>query len=222
MNLTKSPFNIYDLFSYLSNGFILLVAIYYLWFRASNAFENIVSQFTLSIVIVMIIIISYIIGHIISLFSSLFYEKIIIRKLLGYPSDNFFSKKHIRLKIARKVFGLYDYKKTYGSETQNKIEKKFKKAFNLIFEVSDNFNLCFHYVKEKSTITYNRLLTFISIYGFCRNLSFNLFLISIFLFISKHFIIGSVLIVASYLFFLRYLKFFRQYGDEVYKTFLVL
>ena len=91
MNLTKSPFNIYDLFSYLSNGFILLVAIYYLWFRASNAFENIVSQFTLSIVIVMIIIISYIIGHIISLFSSLFYEKIIIRKLLGYPSDNFFS-----------------------------------------------------------------------------------------------------------------------------------
>ncbi len=222
MNLIKSPFNIYDLLSYLSNGFIFSIVIYFLYFNKKNIIEDITKSLTVPVATILFIIISYIIGHLISMLSSLVFEKLIIKYILKYPSNNFFLKSKTKFKSAKKVFGLYFYKTPYSDKSKNKIKKKFKEVFDLDFADPENFNLCFHYVKENSSTTYNRLLTFISIYGFCRNLSLNFLIISIMLFINCYFVLGFITIVFSYMFFLRYLKFFRQYGDEVYKTFLIV
>ncbi len=222
MNLIKSLFNIYDLFSYLSNGFILSVVIYFLYFGKKNIIEATIEKLTLSVSVILLVIVSYIIGHLISMLSSSFFEKIIIKNLLGYPSSNFFSEKQIRFKAVRIIFGVYFYKASYSKVLKDKIKNKYKEIFILDFRNSENFNLCFHYVKEKSLVTYNRLLTFISIYGFCRNLSINFLIIAVILLANSYFLFGLITIIFSYLFFLRYLKFFRQYGDEVYKTFIVL
>ncbi len=222
MNLIKSPFNIYDLLSYLSNGFILSIVIYFFYFNKENLIKIIIGKLTLSVSIILLVLISYIIGHLISLSSSSLFEKLIIKYLLGYPSYNFFTDKPIGFKIIKKIFGLYSYKSQYSIFVKKKINSKFKRIFNLNFKDVDNFNLCFHFVKENSPATYNRLLTFISIYGFCRNLSMNLLIIAIILIFNSYFTFGFIIIVLSYLFFLRYLKFFRQYGDEVYKTFIIL
>ena len=222
MDLIKSPFNVYGIFSYLANGFIFSVVIYFLYFEKENIIEATIQNLTLSVSIILFVIISYIIGHLISMLSSSFFEKLIIKYILRYPSNNLFSEDKTRFKAARKIFGVSFYKVAYSNKLKDKIEKKFKEIFELDFKDLENFNLCFHYVKENSPTTYNRLLIFISIYIFCRNLSLNFLILSVMLLVNCYFLFGFMAIVFSYLFFLRYLKFFRQYGDEVYKTFIIL
>jgi hypothetical protein len=222
MNLIKSPFNIYDLLSYLANGFILIIAVFFLFFNEEEFIANIIEKLSLSIGIIILVIASYIVGHLISMLSSSFFEKIIVKYILGYPSRNFFLKKPAQFKVIKKIFGFYFYKTPYNHDVIDRIENKYKKIFKLDFNKWESFNLCFHHVKENSQTTYNRLLTFISIYGFCRNLSLNFLIIAIMMLVNNYIFFGVGAIVLSYLFFLRYLKFFRQYGDEVYKTFIIL
>ncbi len=93
MNLIKSPFNIYDLFSYLANGFILSIVIYFLYFDRNDLIETTIEKLTVSVSVILLVLVSYIIGHLISMLSRSISDKLIIEYLLGYPSDNFFPEK---------------------------------------------------------------------------------------------------------------------------------
>ena len=56
MNLIKSPFNIYDLFSYLSNGFIFSVVLFFLYLDKKSIIEGVIQSITLSVSIILFVI----------------------------------------------------------------------------------------------------------------------------------------------------------------------
>lgn len=166
-----------------------------------------------------LIFFSYLLGTVTSGIGSWLIEGYVIKEKLKYPSYNLFNKTDSKW--------FKNYRKTYSTTFIDQFDKVFKSYYKDIpFEGDDKFIVCFTYVKEKCPITYSRLSIFLSIYGLYRNLTICFIIIGailiVYLILSFNLFI-IVLIILSFIFsilcFFRYLKFFRIFSDEIFRSF---
>lgn len=229
MSVVKISFNRYDYFGVLLPSMVLLISItlilpYELFSDLSLYLDNFKEFKTIMIVIfsVGIIFLCYILELLISGISSWVIEKLIIKKVLKYPSYNLFNQ------IGSKFFK--SYKASYSQDFIKEFKEKYNTYFGLDFEVeADRFRLCFEVIKEHCPTSFGRLKTFISLYGLHRNLIITFLSIMILYIIKYCFGFNSIFIITiiiispliSYFNFVHYLKFFRIYADEVFRAFYV-
>lgn len=214
----KIPFSFFDFFGYLFPGFIFTISI--IWLLIPNDpmtkiinFFNLTKDFMyLSLFATFIII--YGIGHIVSSFGSYLFEGMLIGKWLGYPSKNLFKDE------SKNIWLFSSYVRNYSEQ--------FRVAFNDIFEEKfgvfgdyDKFMICFSLIKEKCPATAGRLAVFISLYDFSRNSAMALTILAIVSIFQGYYGLSVIILVVAYLFVLRYLKFFKIFGDEVFRSFYV-
>lgn len=162
---------------------------------------------------------SYMVGHAISALSGGLIENQIVRKRLGDPSSHLFGGKKGKFPFAY-------YKSSYPYAFIDQFKRGFEKIFKQKFSTEEAFMLCYTFIKEKSSVTYSRLERFITLYSLSRNLSLTFLLVTPLLILRAYFFkdwIYLLLAISSLgfsaLFFLRYLKFFWIYSDEVFRTF---
>lgn len=217
MDTLKIPFTFYDFFGYLFPGFIFAISICLL-FTQSIEYEKIIvflNDFEeyKYILVLIIAIISYSLGHVVSSLGSWLFEKILIGKWLNYPSDNLFKKNNKN--------GLFSsYRRNYTEEFREAFNKNFEEIFG-DFKNYDKFMLCFTYIKEKCPNTFSRLNVFISLYDFSRNSAMSLLILAFVTILKGNLLFSLLLMLLTLLFFTRYLRFFRIYGDEVFRSFYV-
>jgi len=178
--------------------------------------------------VIMLILFCYLLGHIIAAISSLVLESWINNRLLGFPSENLLSKKE-RTGI-QKLFN--NYTKPFSDKYIEKFEKLFKKRFGKVDEKKSYFWLCFGEIATNNPVAYNRVIHFLSLYGFSRNVS-ACFLIYSFarLFLScfthlhlsgYNFLIIIIFILIGLMMFKNYLKLYYRQCMELYHHFYVL
>jgi hypothetical protein len=213
------PFNFFDFFGYLIPGIIFTIAIIWVlipdntyqktidFFKSIEDFKYIIS--------VIIVIMVYGLGHVVSSLGSYIFEGILVGMWLGSPSDNLFNSKE------KNTWPFSSYGKNYSKEFRNSFNDKFKEFFGDFKETKDRFFLCFTFVKEKCPATFGRLNIFISLYDFSRNSAVALLFLAIVSILRGYYLYAGILFVLTFIFISRYLKFFRIYGDEIFRTFYV-
>jgi hypothetical protein len=220
----ETKFNFYDFLAYLIPGFLAITALALLFaapnmlgtfFERTEPYKYIVST--------LVVLLSYAMGHVISQLASLLCERLLVRHWLGYPSENLFSTSK------KEVWFFKDYRRPYSADFAGKFKDVYEQKFTTTFQHYDGFMACFHFVKEHSSAALDRLNTFLAIYDFCRNTAMGLSLLALGFLARAYFTHRSVLVIYGGLalllaifFFYRYLKFFRHYGDEVFRSFHVL
>ena len=223
----KISFNRYDYFGLILPGVLLLISVIFIipqeiYIGLGNSLESYKDlKFAFIFLIgVALIFFSYLIGMVISSIGSWLIEGNIIKKKLKYPSYNLFNDSDSKW--------FENYQKSYSSTFIEQFNKTFNEYYNGIsFQGDDDkFMTCFHYVKEKCPITYSRLNIFLSMYGLYRNLTVCfIILLSIFtvyfILTLNLFIILIMLLSGSFstMCFYRFLKFFRIFSDEVFRSF---
>jgi hypothetical protein len=219
----QEKFNLYDFLGYIVPGLFISIFLVISFVETTEIkkFLNSIESYKYVISIGGILV-SYALGHIVSLLGSLIFERFLIKSWIGNPSEIFFG-------VRKEISKFYDYAEVYPKDFIKSFEKKYEDQFKIKFSPGEGFINCFHFVKEKSSQTLTRLNTFLSIYGFARNMAAAFLLFGIGC-LGKFFIdydlqliiYGFIGLFGAFLFFLRYLKFFSQYGDEVIRTFFVL
>ncbi|MCG8431768.1 MAG: hypothetical protein MJA29_11420 [Candidatus Omnitrophica bacterium] len=219
------PFNLYDYLGYLMTGFVTIIFIYSLGIaeitKLKNSLESVLQHEYILTVLLMIA--CYIVGQIVSLFGKCIFVNIIIKKWLNYPSRNFFrmfsdNEKFRNFKPVR-WFHFREYKRPYPEEFANKIKEYYEQETGRRFDESEAFLFCFHYVKEYCPATHARLLIFLSLYDFSRNLSVIFLMMGAVYFLSCRMMWGAGCWMFAYLLFFRYLQFFRIFSNEVFRSF---
>ncbi len=222
----RVSFNRYDFFGLIFPGLLLIISIifiipqnYYIAIAESlESYKDLKFVFVF-LIYISIIFASYLIGMIISSIGSWVIEGYFIKKKLKYPSYNLFNNKNSnRFK---------NYRKSYTNTFIEQFNKIFSSYYNGIeFNDDDKFILCYTYVKEKCPITYSRLSVFLSMYGLYRNLTVCFILILPILLVnfmlSLNFFMIFLMTISfffSIICFIRYLKFFRIFSDEVFRSF---
>ena len=229
----KISFSKYDYFGIIIPGFTLLILILFLcpleiFIELSNLlnlFGNLEFAFIFLIGLA-IVIISYLFGTIISGMGYWLIEDKIIKNKLRYPSTHLFRTK----KTTKGWFK--NYRSNYSDQFREHFNEVFNNYFNSFkkenYKETDKFKLCYHLVKEKSPVAFQRLTTFISLYGLYRNLTIT-FILGTFLYLYKIIItldlLYLILIIGfpllSIFCFNNFLKFFRIYADEVFRSFFI-
>lgn len=214
----KIPFSFFDFFGYLFPGFIFATAI--IWLLIPNDpvtkiidFFNSIKDFKYIFSFVIFIVI-YGFGHVVSSFASYLFEGILIAKWLGYPSDNLFKNK------SKNTWLFSSYGQNYSEQFRVAFNKTFTENFGE-FGNYDKFMICFNLVKEKCPATTGRLAVFISLYDFSRNSAMALIPLALVSIFQGYYLYGVIIFGMACLFISRYLKFFRIYGDEVFRSFYV-
>jgi len=172
------------------------------------------------------IILLYLAGHINASVSSFLLEKLIVEKMIGYPSKILINKsqlKHSRLK--RFFFGPFLQPLDIGfiEDFEKIIEKRFGKNLS----ISNYFWLCFTDISRYAPIGYKRVIHFLNLYGFARNVSMCFFAYIGFRIIILNWVLGSNLnsynylilvmyFVAGIIMFYNYLKLFGRQCKELY------
>lgn len=219
----ESRFSLYDFLGFIIPGYLVLGSLIFLFvplptIRAAldsvEPYKYIGSFAT--------ILIAYGAGHLVSQVASLVGERLLIGKWLGYPSENFFhTQPGVRL--------FKDYRRPYAEAFAKEWKQRYEATLGGAFHHREAFLNAFHYVKEHSRQTLERLNTFIAIYDFARNTALAMVVIAMGAGIQalrlgggNYVAIAGVALLTAVLFFYRYLKFFRHYTDEVFRTFHVL
>ncbi len=173
-----------------------------------------------------IIIISYIVGTLLGGLGSWLLEDLIVGKKLSPPTQNLLQLKETTRK--NKLFKRYQ--KPYSDQFREQFFKEYNGHFKGFEQENgeDIFRLCYHVVKEKCPNTFNRLSTFIALYGLYRSLTVT-FLIGFFVFL-VHYIL--TLNVISLIFFVgfpflcifclyKFLQFYKAFSNEIFSSFYV-
>lgn len=197
---------------------------------------------------IVLTVVSYIFGHIIAAVSSFTFEKLILHALLKYPTNRLFpdisadskfqSWKPRRLTKLFKSFAQFmgrqcffrNYLQPYSPDFQQKVETQFEKIFE--FKISDShdlFWLCWCYVAAKSPIFHRRLMHYVDLYGFSRNMSFSFLILAAlplrpfgFWMINLNMAFWSWSCLGiSFIMFVNYTKLLRRTNDEVYRAFVI-
>lgn len=144
---------------------------------------------------------AYVVGHVISAISSFFVERIVLRKIFGYPSNVMFpetssniqktTKQSIwfqawsvicwlirRLKLLA-AFAIrvnpQEYLRPYSSDFQLRVRNQFEQTFG--FQPKDTYDLfwlTWSYVAMHNEVCFKRAMHFVNLYGFARNISLTL------------------------------------------------
>jgi len=211
--MDKIPFSIYDFFSYLFAGFLLLIGIDYAF-----GLHLLIGRDLNPVQIAFWIVASYITGHINSHWASWLIETKILG-WLGKPEDNLFADKEHR--------PFKHYRKPLPAKTARLVKEKYKRISSGEGTGQDLFIYCFNLVKEQCPQALARLTQFLYLYGFNRNLCFASFLVTIALLVNalrfhrqSFWVLSGVGVIATTTLFFRYLKFYRHYSVEVFSSFL--
>jgi len=173
-----------------------------------------------------LIILLYLAGHIIASISSFLLEKLLVERFIGYPSKNLLNKeikKHGKIK--RFLFGpfLQPLDAGFIADFERVIEIRFGKNLSL----SNYFWLCFTDIARYAPIGYKRVIHFLNLYGFARNVSMCFFTYIGFRIVILNWVLGSnlnsynYLILGAYfiigiIMFYNYLKLFGRQCKELF------
>lgn len=215
--MEKVPFSIYDFFGYLASGIIISVVADHILGYGWVLRENMPAAQA-----VFLVVIVYIIGHINANISSWLLEQNLIAKLLRHPNEILFTDKKNLPWLPRFIFPGY-----HTPIPWNLIERIAVAAKNRGVPVGgENF---FHHVRtiaKGSKETWTRMDTFLQLYGFCRNVSFSLFVSALLLAIAwlrydarENGFLSILSLLFSIGMLYRYLKFYRQYSFEMFTAY---
>lgn len=214
--MPKIPFSVYDFFGYLACGFLLCVTYDVTFGGQVLLVEKLPTSFA-----VFWTVTAYIIGNINANLSSWILERNLVGKFLGKPEKILLSEVP-GMKWRKRLFPGY-----YTGINKEICSRISSKAAKLGVEGGPE-TLFYHvrnYVKQDST-TWMRLEVFLERYGFCRNISFALFLSALVFVVSKilndnceHGKYALFAILASVGMLYRYLKFYRQYSFEMFTAY---
>lgn len=188
------------------------------------------------------IIYCYLLGHILAAIGSIIYEKFIVANFLKYPSENLFGKnpfdgqgRWIRFREwlrpkAQFIFNKFcqPLNERYAEDLEKLIQKRFGPNVNR----SNYFWLCFTDISKYSPVAYIRVMRFLNLYAFSRNLSVGLLIylptrLFFYAFLGSTINIYNCIILTFYIFlaavlFWNYLKLFRRQTQELYFHFYTL
>lgn len=209
----RIPFSFYDFASYLTTGFILLFTLDYLL-----ALGWVTGPYLSAADGVYLFVLIFIIGHLISQLAGELANR--VERYLGQPAELLFKPKK----------GFFQgYYRPLPQEIRTEVLRKYAERTGHAEPGEGMFLHCFHLVKLRSAITYERLQIFIGTYGLARNLSFTCGLVGLValgtVLTTGRPLCGLVAITAltfAYLLYLRYLKFYRLFAVEVYISYLFL
>ncbi len=213
----KIPFSVYDFFGYLSSGFIILYAADFTFGFGFIAAKEIGVQ-----IIALLAILSYTIGHLVANISSYVLEHTIARRLLGPPEKILLSP--AKKTILRFIFPIYY--KPFPSRFMDAVLNKAKTEGYP--EAGRSLFLHCHSIAKKNDTTNERLSTFLNLYGFSRNMCMAFIICSAIVSIGAKLnpacsdkcslLVLAAIFLAIGLFY-RYLKFYKHYTEEVYRTY---
>lgn len=220
--MSQIPFSIYDFLAYLAAGFVVLAAADYAF-----AFQWLLREEHPVVFGIFWIVAAYITGHIIANLAGHILEKQLVRKFLCSPEEVLFWDKET--KGVRKLFP--GHHEPLPKKTQTRILAKSETLAEIKEPGRALFYHCFERVKHDEA-TRTRLNNFINQYGFCRNMSLALFLSALILVAGmlnaslRHGTTGNyaawaavAAVIAGIGMFYRYLKFFREYTLEVFRSY---
>jgi hypothetical protein len=221
--MSQLPFSVYDFFAYLAAGFIVLAAADYAFdgrWLLQNELTLVVGAFW--------VVAAYILGHIIANLAGHILQRWIVRSWLSSSEDVLFWENES--KGFRRLFP--GYHERLPAATRTRILTKAKRLAAEIEEPGRAlFYHCFERVKHDEA-TRERLNSFLNMYGFSRNASLALLLSALIL------IVGLITddrrsggtgdyaawaslaaALAGIGMFYRYLKFYREYTLEVFRSY---
>lgn len=174
----------------------------------------------------MLILFCYVLGHILSAISSFFIERLFNQGALGFPSENLLNSE-VKKNCLQRLFS--NYTRSYPTEYILKFKDKYEKRFGHKIENKDTFWLCFAEITSKSPMGFNRVIHFVNLYGFTRNIAGAFFTYIVLRLLAWKVIdskvdIYTVIILVSYLIFglimtKNYLKLFQRQCNELYYHF---
>lgn len=212
----KIPFTTYDFWAYLSAGFMLLFALD----QAAGTHLLMWEKWT-AVQGGMAVSIAYVVGQLVASASSWLYEKILIGKVLGYPSNILFGN----------ITAWWGFQKLLPSyfaplptETQKSALEKggrfgVDKSGEALFLPAHVYGRCVPAVAA-------RLDNFLNLYGFCRNAALVGLIDAAILYWSylqpkspsEHLLWARIALAVSLGMTLRYLKFYRHFALEVFTS----
>lgn len=191
------------------------------------------------------LLLTYLMGHVIAAMSSFLLEKQFVKRFLGYPSILLFEEKEWEFNQSWKtLWGILnhvhrfilwtfsDFLKIYSPNLRTEMQDLIRKRFGEDVMIENYFWLCFSDIAKYNSVAYSRVLHFLNLYGFARNVTMSILLYVAFRF-SVYFILGSdlnaynfillgVYLVVSFIMFWNYLKLFRRQCSEMYFHFYSL
>ncbi|MDP9469062.1 MAG: hypothetical protein M3Q71_00125 [Chloroflexota bacterium] len=214
--MDRVPFSVYDIFGYLAAGFLFLVGVDYImdtgWVIRNDLRLAPGILWTGA---------AFIIGQVLATPSSSLIEGWLLGCVLGRPSTNLFATGR---PDDWRVTVLPGYYRPLSPKTQERVRRRTREAG--VEDVGEDlFQLAFGAVKSQSE-TMARLETFVTRYGFCRNIAFTALLgiplIPVLCAVSGNWdrlwtLLVAVVVAIGMLY--RYLKFHRQYSYEVFVTY---
>jgi hypothetical protein len=212
--MDKLPFSVYDFFACLSAGFLVIAAADY----ALNHGRLLTRGHALFLDLGFVIA-AYVAGHVVAELASLLYERRLVARRLGYPTDILLGRSSSSSAWRRVV---PSYFAALPAATQARVKAR---AESRDFAAAGQalFYHC-HAIVKRDPVVLARLSTFLNLYGFARNNSLASLLAAPILVVGAIFTSGhegakvalavTALCVAAVL-FIRYLKFFRLYTVEV-------
>jgi hypothetical protein len=213
----KIPFNSYDFWAYLSAGFLFLFAL-----DQVAATELLMRENWTIVQGVIAVSCAYTVGQIVESMSSWLFEKLLVGKVLGYPSAVLFGK----TKASRWVHKLLPgYFEQLPGATQKAVRDKGKQV-GVPFPGEALFWPAFANARTTPAIM-NRLDIFLNLSGFCRNVALVAFIDAVLLYWSylrtngphEHRLWACIALAVCIGMIPRYLKYFRLYGVEVFTSY---
>jgi len=217
--MDKIPFDPYDFFGYLASGLALVIGM-----ELALGFPSVLSAQLSVVQSAFLILAVYVAGHLVANPSKFVLEDVIVKKLLKSPSVILLHPK--TPKALKAVFP--GYYTALPASIRNKVLDRAKaEGGETVGE-----GLFLHVRYSPATLNDEKLMarlsTFLSRYGFARNLSFTCLLVGFAMLVKRYAASSSdpallkyalTAITAGVLLFYRYLKFFRQYSYEMFNTY---
>lgn len=230
---TLTGFWAYDLFGYLLPGTLVLAA--------AGKFNRvghdlIAGRWNSGRIqdVALLIGLAYVLGHLVAALSSLFLEKLLLRKVLGYPTSRMFpapattTPGKVR-KIGSRLLRFFfpGYFRAYTEQFRTALDGHFVAAFGLNpTDDHDRFWLIWEWISLHHTVAHRRATHFLDLYGFSRNTAFACLSIALLPFLPAAACPLTATAwaggwaVAAYVLFSNYTKLMRRMDDEVYRGFV--
>ena len=169
----------------------------------------------------------YLLGHIISAISSLLLERLIVKKILGYPSQNLISFKD---KIKYPLF-FGSFRRSFKSQFIGHLKQMINDNFGYTANKEDYYWLCYSEIITKRPYLTARIHHFVNLYGFSRNITAALIIYLFIRFFILNLLLGSTmdffswitwtsLFICAFFMFWNYLKLFKRQAVDIYFLFL--
>lgn len=215
--MNQLPFSVYDFFGYLASGAIVLAGITV----SFTGYGSLQTDPSLLVGLVLVIA-AYIVGQITANLAGHLIERRIVANHLHRPTDILLGFRVPTGLVAKFLPG-------YSTPLPPEVAKRIKDCAG--DQAAGALFFHCHAVMKSNSAVKERLDTFLNLYGFCRNMALAL------LFVSACLILGLILgtaetgsnagpgwwltasLLASVGMFYRYLKFYRQYAQELFTSY---